>query len=262
MDRIGFDDLPEDVREALELVHIPGQDPLELISALEGISAEYPGFVPARLNLAAIQLQESRPDEAREVYQSVLTDFPDEQGAVAGLATVHAALEDFGPAEELARSALENGYEWPPCYTVIAQSEETRGDIAAASAAFLKAYELSPHAWDNLEQYCRLQQRSFTSPMDEVAMPVAEEQLRTLFEFIDETAHTPDADGNMPGCDHTFRFTTQWAARNNLDPIDLYQFLNAHGGFCDCEVCFNVEPDIFEDDEDFDDDEFDDELEA
>ena len=33
----------------------------------------------------------------------------------------------------------------------------------------------------------------------------------TLFEYMNETAHTLADDGEIPGCDHTLRFTGQWA---------------------------------------------------
>jgi len=89
--------------------------------------------------------------------------------------------------------------------------------------------------------------------MEPVASPTDDTTLKTLFEYIDVTAHTPTENGDVTGCDHTFRFTEQWADKNGIDVIDLYQFLNAHGGFCDCEVCFNVEGALF--DEEFEDEE-------
>jgi len=111
MERIQFEALPEDVREALEMLHIPGQDETESISALRQITSQYPGFVPARLNLAAMQLQCDDTDAAEGTYRNVLSDFPDENGAVGGLATVHAARKDFQNAETLARKALDSGYD-------------------------------------------------------------------------------------------------------------------------------------------------------
>ena len=89
--------------------------------------------------------------------------------------------------------------------------------------------------------------------MDSVASPTDDATLKTLLEYIDEAAHTPTEDGEIPGCDHTFRFTEQWADQNGIDIIDLYQFLNARGGFCDCEVCFNVEGALFDEDSDNED---------
>jgi hypothetical protein len=45
------------------------------------------------------------------------------------------------------------------------------------------------------------------------------------------------------GCDHTRRFTFRWAEAGGLDKDDLEDALDTAGGFCDCEVAANVEPD-------------------
>ena len=253
MERITFDDLPEDVRDALQMLHIPGQDETESIAMLHKITAAYPGLVPARLNLAAMQLQTGDVDGADATYRAVLADFSNDAGATAGLATVHAARMEFDRAEQLAQQAIDSGYQWPPLYEVIGEARENAGDIQAASDAYLASYRQSPHSWQCLAHYCRLNGRTFLPPLDAVPSPVDNDALKALFRYIDETAHTPTENGEIPGCDHTFRFTEQWAEKNDVDIIELYQFLNAHGGFCDCEVCFNVESSLFENE--FDDEE-------
>jgi hypothetical protein len=50
------------------------------------------------------------------------------------------------------------------------------------------------------------------------------------------------------------RFSKRWALTNGLDFVDLYQYLNANGGFCDCEVCMNVST-LLGDDGSWDDEE-------
>ncbi len=52
-------------------------------------------------------------------------------------------------------------------------------------------------------------------------------------------------DGNIrdSGCDHTFRYTEQWAAGNNIDWNDLLDVLEANAVFCDCEVVLNITAD-------------------
>ena len=245
-DRVEFHELPEDVQEALELIGLPGQDDTTSLTTLRDIAKSYPGFVYARLNLAALQLQADEAKEAEATYRSVLSDYPGETAAIGGLATVFAANSDFERAEQYAKQAIDGGYDWAPLYGVIAEARESAGDVQAASAAYLQEYRRSPHAWQALENYCRLNNRKYIPPMDPVPQPVADNTLKTLFLFIDNAAHTPDQHGEIPGCDHTFRFTERWAKSNGLDIIDLYQFLNAHGGFCDCEVCFNVETSLFQ----------------
>ena len=241
-DRLEFHELPEDVQEALELIGLPGQEDATSFNTLKDIVASYPGFVSARLNLAALQLQADDIRGAEATYRSVLSDYPRESSAIGGLATVFAANKDLERAEQYARQAIDEGYDWAPLYGVIAEARESAGDVQSASAAYLQEYQRSPHAWNALENYCRLNNRPYLSPMEAVPQPIDASTLKTLFTFIDHAAHTPDQDGAIPGCDHTFRFTEQWAKSNRLDIIDLYQFLNAQGGFCDCEVCFNVEP--------------------
>jgi hypothetical protein len=54
-----------------------------------------------------------------------------------------------------------------------------------------------------------------------------------LRQFVDEKVHSE-------GCDHTHRFTAQWAALQGIDWDDLLDILEAHGGFCDCEVVMNL----------------------
>ena len=186
MERLQFDDLPEDVREALESIYLPGEDEAECISTLQQITTEYPNFVPARLNLAAMQLQSGDTEAAEATYQGVLSDFPDENGAIGGLATVHAARKEYADAEQLARQTLDSGYDWPPLYEVIAEAREDAGDLEAAANAYLESYRRSPHSWKCLEHYCRLNNRSFTSPMESVPCPTDDKTLETLFKTQEE----------------------------------------------------------------------------
>lgn len=46
------------------------------------------------------------------------------------------------------------------------------------------------------------------------------------------------------GCDHTHRFTRQWAERESVDWDDLLDVLEHNGGFCDCEVVLNLPEDM------------------
>ena len=41
-------------------------------------------------------------------------------------------------------------------------------------------------------------------------------------------------------CDHTLRLTRQWLKQTGMDVDTNIQMLNDCGGFCDCEVVFNV----------------------
>lgn len=44
------------------------------------------------------------------------------------------------------------------------------------------------------------------------------------------------------GCDHTLRFTQAWAEQEGRDWQPLADALHEAGGYCDCEVLANVDP--------------------
>ena len=241
-----FQELPRKIQEALTVVTIPGQDPQWCIQTLRKIAKKYPAYYPAQLNLASMLLDQGDSAGARTVYEGVLNKDPGNQGATAGIATVLAAQGDYEQAKQYAKSAIEAGYEWAGCYEVIAKVLEKEGDPEGAANHYLRAYELSPHAWYNLEAVCRIQKRPYYPPTSKnVSNFLTKAQLQELIEYLDTTANHTSEDGTF-GCNHTFRFAKKWAQNNDVDFIELYQFLNAHGGFCDCEVCYNVEQSIFE----------------
>lgn len=235
-----FEDLPESVRDDLTMLDMPGVRPAKRERVLSRVARDFPGYVPAQLNLAAARLELGRAEEAEELYREVQAKHPSEAGARAGLATVLAETGRLDEAERLAEEALAAGYAWPPCYEVLAQARRARGDLKGAAEAYLTAYEMSPHAWNYLEQYCSLTGSPFHPPTGEVPTCITREQLRSLLDFIDHAAGAPEEHGGTPGCDHTLRFSRRWAERNGVDFVNLYQYLNGHGGFCDCEVGFNV----------------------
>jgi hypothetical protein len=45
------------------------------------------------------------------------------------------------------------------------------------------------------------------------------------------------------GCDHTHRFTEEWAEKESVDWHDLLDIVEANGGYCDCEVVLNLPED-------------------
>lgn len=242
---ISFEELPGKLQQKYEMACIMYADePDDSIAAVEDICRKQPGFVAGRLNLGAMRLNNDDTAGARATYEGVRRDFPGEVGAIGGLATVCAVEDRPEEAVRLARQALEQGYRWSPCYSLLADAKEQAGDLAGAAQDFLTAYELAPHDWENLEDYCRLTGRPFSSPASDE--PPAEgldaRQLDDLLEFIETQSALPGADGEPAGCDHTFRFARQWAEREGVDPIMLYQYLNAMGAFCDCEACFDIEP--------------------
>jgi len=42
------------------------------------------------------------------------------------------------------------------------------------------------------------------------------------------------------GCDHSLRITREWLEENHAEVEPVLEWLNDHGGYCDCEVAANV----------------------
>ncbi|MBL8507950.1 DUF2695 domain-containing protein [Chitinimonas sp. JJ19] len=75
----------------------------------------------------------------------------------------------------------------------------------------------------------KLQQRKLAQQ----AFPIADSLLESMFEAV-------DAKVEAVGCNHTLRFTESWIAENRQPAESILDWLNEHGGFCDCEVLTNT----------------------
>ncbi len=71
------------------------------------------------------------------------------------------------------------------------------------------------------------------------ACPLTRVALAHLFELLER---------KLAGCacDNTLRVTTKWLSDHEYDAASVCLWLQRLGGYCDCEVLFNVEPKIFE----------------
>src|SRR5262245_46808596 len=61
-------------------------------------------------------------------------------------------------------------------------------------------------------------------------------RISRLCQFVDQLVR-------KNGCDHSHRFTLQWAAAESIDCDDLLDVLEANGAFCDCEAVLNLSED-------------------
>ncbi len=61
-------------------------------------------------------------------------------------------------------------------------------------------------------------------------------------EQLDELLDVLDAELGDHPCDHSLQFTLAWARSNGVDAAILAGSLEHFGGYCDCEVLANVEP--------------------
>jgi hypothetical protein len=64
------------------------------------------------------------------------------------------------------------------------------------------------------------------------SIPIPHKDLRDLFDHLDR--------GGVE-CDHTLRETTEFLRARGLDVERVVAWLREYGGFCDCEVIYNVD---------------------
>jgi hypothetical protein len=66
------------------------------------------------------------------------------------------------------------------------------------------------------------------------------DQLRALLNYLDEQLFRMGV-----ACDHTLSRTRIWAENEGLEPERVLESVRSFGGYCDCEVAYNVRPDLF-----------------
>jgi len=67
----------------------------------------------------------------------------------------------------------------------------------------------------------------------ETSIPIPKGDLKALFDWLDRP--------NCPPCDHTLKETAEFLRSRNLDVDKTVAWLRENGGYCDCEVIYNVE---------------------
>ena len=87
----------------------------------------------------------------------------------------------------------------------------------------------SIHKETLMEEYRHQRKREF-----ENSLPMKKELFLELFDYLDEKSETTE-------CQHDFSLTRQFLSDKEVDSEKVLAFLQANGGYCDCEVLFNVE---------------------
>ncbi len=83
------------------------------------------------------------------------------------------------------------------------------------------------------ERKARVKQRVAAERTDLVAsMPLSPEQLNTLLDYLD---------ANLKSCDHTTKLTDIFLHVEKLNRNHVLPWLADRGGYCDCEVLYNLE---------------------
>jgi len=65
------------------------------------------------------------------------------------------------------------------------------------------------------------------------SLPIDKQKFQELFHFLDQELEA--------GCNHDLRLTEKYLNSNNLPINKTLDWLRENGGYCDCEVLFNVE---------------------
>ena len=69
----------------------------------------------------------------------------------------------------------------------------------------------------------------------ERSLPLPKETFQKLFDFLDDKL-------SENNCDDKLKFTEEFFENNNIEnSVDVTEWLNENGGYCDCEVLNNVE---------------------
>jgi hypothetical protein len=69
----------------------------------------------------------------------------------------------------------------------------------------------------------------------EQGLPMSRENFTNLFDYLDKCLEEEN-------CDNTLRLSTDFLKQLNIEKIEeVKDWLNEHGGYCDCEVLANVE---------------------
>jgi hypothetical protein len=69
----------------------------------------------------------------------------------------------------------------------------------------------------------------------EKSLPISQDYFRNLFDYLDGFLSENE-------CDNTLKVTVEYLEKNNINNIEeVILWLNENGGYCDCEVLFNIE---------------------
>ena len=80
------------------------------------------------------------------------------------------------------------------------------------------------------QHYKDLQRQAFES-----SLPMERELFLELFDYLNEQSETTE-------CNHDFSLTEQFLRDKQVNNVEeVLEFLRENGGYCDCEIIFNVE---------------------
>jgi len=71
-------------------------------------------------------------------------------------------------------------------------------------------------------------------------LPISKEIILEMFNFL----HDNDA---IEKCKHNFDIAKSFLLEKNIDLEKTYNWLEEYGGYCDCEILYNVEEKFYDD---------------
>lgn len=71
------------------------------------------------------------------------------------------------------------------------------------------------------------------------SLPLDKSYILELFDFL-------DLELGKRGCNHNFELMTEFLKLKGLDKENVFEWFREQGGYCDCEILFNIE-DRFDD---------------
>jgi len=85
-----------------------------------------------------------------------------------------------------------------------------------------------------LKKYAEEQKNNFIN-----SLPFKKSLFEKLFDYLDENLENHE-------CDHSYKLTINFLKEHNLPVEKSLEWMKSNGGFCDCEVLWNIEDKIQE----------------
>lgn len=171
--------------------------------------------MPSKKELRQLAIQREQQRRNREVQESCPLGRPD--------------FEDM--IDHVSDDIVINGHK--KSFEIAIEFLESRNLPVEATISFLNKKRIKDD-WDILVSG---DAHNFFGPSGSrlVRMPLEQAELEALLDYV-------DAKVQSDGCAHTHRLTVEWLVEQGHNSTRVIGALMALGGFCDCEVAMNVEP--------------------
>lgn len=210
------------------------EDPAEQLSIRRVLAEKYPDNPYCLAAVANCYRRMGEVERAEREYERIRARWPEKPYGYEGLALIRIDQGKVGDAIALVEEAFRCGSRFGYLFHEIARQFEHLDRREEAATWYLRAFQVEPHEWQALESYCRLIGRVFFSPVENMSLSpdaagLAGLNTQKLLAYLDGKR-----------CDHTFRNFDRWLDEHRFDRISGYLWAICNGGFCDCEIAYNV----------------------